>query len=109
MSTTTHQPEELAAVVGQVPGVDELYPTGPVLATVVSQVIGALTQEPAQPEFVAFTESADGVGASVAIGISDVAAATEICRRVYDTIEEYFVAAGTPAVTSINVTVARIG
>lgn len=109
MSTTTQHTEELAAVVGQVPGVDELYPAAPVLTTVVNQVVGALTQKPTPSEFVALTESDDGLTASVAIGISDVAAATEVCRQVYDTIEEYFVASGKPAVTSIKVTVARIG
>jgi hypothetical protein len=109
MSTTTHHEEALAAVVGQVPGVDELYPAAPVLTTVVKEVVGALTQKPTRPELVAFTESDEGIGAAVAIGISDGAAATDICRQVYDTIEEYFVAAGTPAVTSIKVTVARIG
>lgn len=109
MSTTTHRTEELAAAVGQVPGVDELYPAAPVLSTVVRQVVGAITQKPAAPEFVAVTESEAGLTASVAIGISDVAAATEVCRRVYDTIEEYFVASGDVAVTSIKVTVARIG
>jgi hypothetical protein len=109
MSTTTHSTEELAAVVGQVPGVDELYPAAPVLTTVLQQVVGAITQKPTAPEFVAVTESDEGLTASVAIGISDVAAATEVCRRVYDTIEEYFDASEKPAVTSIKVTVARIG
>jgi hypothetical protein len=109
MSTTTHQPAELAAVVGQVPGVDELYPTTPVLTTIVNQVVGAITQKPTEPELVSLTESDGGIGASVAIGISDEAAAADICRRVYDTIEDYFVAAGSPDVTSITVTVARIG
>ncbi|WEO78202.1 hypothetical protein BJQ94_03955 [Cryobacterium sp. SO2] len=109
MSSTTKRTEELAAAVGDVPGVDELYPAGPVLTTVVNHVVGALTQKPTEPELVALTESDDGVTASVAIGISDVEAATEVCRRVYETIEEYFVASGEPAVTSIEVTVARIG
>jgi hypothetical protein len=109
MSTTNHHTEALAAIVEKVPGVDELYPATPVLTTVVKEVVGALTQKPARLELVAFTETDAGIGASVAIGISDTAAATEICRRVYDTIDEYFVAAGTPAVTSIKVTVARIG
>lgn len=109
MSTTTHHTEELATVVGQVPGVDELYPTAPVLTTVVKQMVGALTQTPTRPELVTLTEADDGLTASVAIGISDAEAATEVCRRVYDTIEEYFVESGEPAVTSIEVTVARIG
>ncbi|MCU1446436.1 hypothetical protein [Cryobacterium sp.] len=109
MSTTTHRTEELAVVVGRVPGVDELYPTSPVLPTVVQRVVGVLTQRPTAPEFVAVTESDDGLTASVAIGISDVAAATDVCRRVYATIEGYFVASGEAAVTSIEVTVARIG
>jgi len=109
MSTTTDRTEELATVVGQVPGVDELYPTAPVLTTVVKQVVGALTQTPTRPELVTLTESDDGLTASVAIGISDAAAATDVCRRVYDTIEEFFVASGEPALTSIEVTVARIG
>ena len=109
MSTTTDRTEELATVGGQVPGVDELYPTAPVLTTVVKQVVGALTKKPAQPDLVAVTESDDGLRASVSIGISDEAAATEVCRRVYDTIDEYFAASSGPAVSSINVTVARIG
>jgi hypothetical protein len=109
MSTTTQHTEQLAAAVGQVPGVDELYPAAPVLTTVMNQVVGALTQKPTLPEFVAVTESDEGLTASVSIGISDVEAATEVCRQVYDTIEEYFVASGEPAVSSIKVTVARIG
>jgi len=109
LSSTTHRTEELATAVGQVPGVDELYPPAPVLTTVVKQLVGALTQTPARPELVTFTESDDGLTASVSIGISDAEAATEVCRRVYDTIEEYFVVSGEPAVTSIEVTVARIG
>jgi hypothetical protein len=109
MSTVTHCNEELAAAVEGVSGVDELYPATPVLTSVVNQVVGALTQRPSRPEFVAVTESDDGLRASVSIGISDGAAATDVCRRVYDTIEEYFVAAGEPAGTKIEVTVARIG
>jgi hypothetical protein len=109
MSTVTPCHEELAAAVEGVPGVDELYPTTPALASVVNQVVGALTQKPAVPEFVAVTESDGGLRASVSIGISDGAAATDVCRRVYDTIEEFFVASGEPAGTKIEVTVARIG
>jgi len=109
MSTTKKRTDELAAAVEQVDGVDELYPTAPVLSTVVNHVVGALTQKPVEPDLVALTESDDGVTASVAIGISDADAATEVCRRVYDTIEEYFVASGDPAVTAIEVKVARIG
>lgn len=108
MPHTTKHTEELAAVVEQVPGVDELYPAAPVL-NVVKQVVGAITQKPTGPEFVAVTVSDDGVSASVAIGISDAEAATEVCRQVYDTIAEYFVASGEPTVASIDVTVARIG
>jgi hypothetical protein len=108
MPHTAKHTEELAAVALQVPGVDELYPTAPVL-NAVKQVVGAITQKPTAPEFVTVTESDDGVTASVSIGISDVEAATEVCRQVYDTIEEYFVASGEPAVASIEVTVARIG
>ena len=109
MSTTTHQTEELAAVVEQVPGVVEMYPAVPVVTAVVKEVVAAITQKPAQPEFIAITESDAGLTASVAIGISDEAAATEVCRRVYDTIDEYFAASSGPTVASINVTVARIG
>lgn len=109
MSTTTKPTEELAAVVEQVPGVDELYPAAPILTTLVHQVVGALTTRPTSPELITVTETAEGLAASVAIGISDADAATEVCRRVYDTIEEYFVASGGPAVTSIEVKVARIG
>jgi hypothetical protein len=109
MSTVQNCTEELAAAVEQVPGVDELYPAAGVLTTVLKQAVGALTQKPTQPELVRITESEDGLRASVSIGISDGAAATDVCRRVYDTIEEYFVASGEPAGTNIEVTVARIG
>ncbi|TFC03213.1 hypothetical protein E3O42_07225 [Cryobacterium adonitolivorans] len=109
MSTPAKPTEELAAAVARVPGVDELYPAAPILATVVHQVVGALTATPTAPERVTLTETDQGVTASVAIGIADADAATEVCRRVYDTIEEYFVASGDPAVTSIEVKVARIG
>ncbi|MEC5184320.1 hypothetical protein RCH12_001785 [Cryobacterium sp. MP_3.1] len=109
MSASTKPTEELAAAVEQVPGVDELYPAAPIVATVVHQVVGALTAKPTAPEFVTLTETDEGVTASVAIGIADADAATEVCRRVYDTIEEYFVESGDPAVTTIEVKVARIG
>ena len=109
MSTTTKRTAELAAVVEQVPGVDEVYPATPVLTAVVNHVVGALTQKPRDPEFVALTETDEGVTASVSIGVADAGAATEVCRKVYDTIEEYFVESGDPAVTAIEVKVARIG
>lgn len=109
MSARTKPAEELAAVIEQVPGVDELYPAAPVLTKVVKRVVGSLTQQPTSPDFITLTETDEGVTASVAIGISDKDAATEVCRRVYDTIEEYLVAAGDPTVTNIQVQVARIG
>lgn len=109
MSTTTNRTEGLAAAVERVDGVDELYPTAPVLSTVVHQVVGALTNKPTQNEFVGLSESDDGITASVSIGISDAEAATEICRKVYDTIERYLAEPDEPTVTKIEVTVARIG
>jgi hypothetical protein len=109
MNTVTPCTEELAAAVEQVPGVDELYPATPVLSAVVNQVVGALTKKPAQPDLVAVTESDDGLRASVSIGISDDVAATDVCRLVHDTIEQFFVSSGKPAATRIEVTVARIG
>ncbi|MBX0300845.1 hypothetical protein K2F54_12755 [Cryobacterium sp. 1639] len=112
MSSTTTHTEKLAAAVEQVPGVDELYPANAVLSTVVHQVVAAITQKPATPEFVGLTETHDGITASVSIGISDAEAASEVCRQVYDAIDHYFAASAEPdepAVTRIEVTVARIG
>jgi hypothetical protein len=108
-SPTLPAADDLAAVVGAVPGVDELYPTAPVVVGIVKQAVGAITQKPAEREVVSFTESEDGVTASVAIGIADADAATEVCRRVYDTISEHFAASGDTAIAAIEVTVARIG
>ena len=109
MSTPTKPTEELAAAVEQVPGVDELYPAAPILATVVKEVVGAITATPTTPELVTLTETDEGVTASVAIGVTDGDAATEVCRRVYDTIEEYLATSGGPGVATIEVKVARIG
>jgi hypothetical protein len=112
MRSTTSHTEKLAATVEQVPGVDELYPATPVLTAVVQHVVGAITQKPATPEFVGLNESADGITASVSIGISDAESATEVSRQVYDTIDHYFAESAEPdepAVTKIEVTVARIG
>lgn len=108
-STAPKQTDELAAVIEGVPGVDDIYPATPVLATVVKEVVGAITRKPVAPQLVSLTESSAGLTASVSIGIADADAATDVCRRVYDSIAEFFTAAGDPAVTAIEVKVARIG
>lgn len=107
--TEPSRAEQLAAVVENVPGVDELYPAAPVLVGIVKDAIGALTRKPVTPNHVSVTESGAGVTASVSIGISDADAATDVSRRVYDSIEEFLVSDGDPAVAAIEVTVARIG
>lgn len=108
-STEPSRAEHLAAVVANVPGVDQLYPATPVLVGLVKEIVGTLSQKPAAAEMVSVTDSRAGLTASVSIGIGATESATEVCRRVYDAIEAHLAAAGDPVVAGINVTVARIG
>ena len=92
-----------------VPGVDEVYPAKPALAALAKNVLGALTRRAIAPEYVSVTDTDGGVKASVTIGIEGEEAAPDVLRRVYDSIEEYLAADGSPAVAAIEVKVARIG
>lgn len=100
--------DRLATAVGEVPGVEEIYPTRTVTEAL-RQVVGAVLAKPGAPTLVQLTETPDGLSASVAIGVSSGAAATEVSRQVYDTIEEQLTATGVSAVADIQVRVSRIG
>lgn len=108
-SPVSDQSDDLAAIVGSVPGVDELYPVTPALAALAKNVLSALTRRSVAAEYVSVTDTADGVTASVTIGIRSEAAATDVVRRVHDSIDEYLTTDRGAAVAAIEVKVARIG
>ena len=100
--------DELAAAVSGVAGVEEIYPARPA-TDLLKQVVGTVLAKPTTPTLVHLAESSAGVPASVAIGVSTGEAATDVSRRVYETIEEYLTKTGDSAVAEIQVKVARIG
>lgn len=100
---------ELESVVRAVPGVDTLYPTEPVVATIVGAIVGALTQRKGTSNLVTVTVGEAGVNVSVALRVLISEPATEVCRLVYDSIAMVLEARSITPIESIQVTVASIG
>ena len=100
---------ELESVVRAVPGVDTLYPTEPVVATIVGAIVGALTQRKRTSNVVTVTLGEAGINVSVALRVLNSEPATEVCRLVYDSIAMALEARSITPIDSIQVTVASIG
>ena len=104
--------DQLDEAVLAVPGVGALYAAAPLVATVVTTVIAtaveAVTGTPKSNSSVLIAEKKDGLEIAVKIGVSSPYAATDVSRRVHDSIAEQLDSTGSPAVAKIAVTVARI-
>ncbi|TFC57459.1 MULTISPECIES: hypothetical protein [unclassified Cryobacterium] len=100
---------ELESVVRAVPGVDSLYPTEPVVATIVGAIVDALTHRERTSNLVAVTMGDAGINVSVAFRAVSSEPATEVCRLVFDSIAMVLDASSITRIDSIHVTVASIG
>ena len=100
---------ELESVVRAVPGVDTLYPTEPVVATIVGAIVDALTQRERMSNLVTVTMGEAGINVSVAFRVLNSEPATEVCRLVFDSIVRVLDARSITPIDSIQVTVASIG
>ena len=100
---------ELESVVRAVPGVDTLYPTEPVVATIVGAIVGALTQKKRTSNLVTVSVGETGLNVSVALRVLNSEPATEVCRLVYDSIATTLETRSITPIDSIQVTVASIG
>ena len=109
MSEPAVAPDRLDDDILAVPGVDALYPAGPLLATVVTSVVAALIPSVDAPNPVVVVERSGGLSITANIGVGPDHAAPDVCRRVHDAIAEHFSRAGDPVIAEIAVTVARIG
>ena len=109
MSAVLPSTDELDEVVRRVAGVDSLYPARPLLATVVTATVGALTHRVTAVAAVVRTQGADGVRVTARIGIAADESAGEVSGRVHDAIAAHLRQSGDPAVAEITVVVARIG
>jgi uncharacterized alkaline shock family protein YloU len=105
-------PDRLDETVLAVPGVDQLYSTAPLVATVLSTVIStaveAVTGRPRSTSSVSVAEKKAGLVIAVKIGVTAPYAATDVSRRVHDAITAELGQSGNPDVAEIAVTVARI-
>jgi hypothetical protein len=109
MSEPAIAPDRLDDYILAVPGVEALYPAGPLLATVVTSVVAALIPSVAAPDPIVVVERSGGLSIAANIGVGPDHAAPDVCRRVHDAIAEHFSRAGDPVIAEITVTVARIG
>lgn len=108
MSDSAALTEELAALVGRVPGVMSIYSNEPVVAQAVKATVEAVMEQPAHAERIAVTDSPEGVDVSLHIGVGTVEPASAVVRAVYDEISANLTASG-QVIKSIRIKVGHIG
>ncbi|TFD72032.1 hypothetical protein [Cryobacterium fucosi] len=109
MSDVLPQTDRLDEAVLAVPGVDTLYSAAPLVATVITTAVDALTRRPPSANSVLVSREKAGLSVAVKIGVTDGHAATEVCRRVHDAIVEHLHGHEEHEIAEVTVTVARIG
>ena len=109
MTDAAELAENLEAVVRSVPGVAALYPTTPLVVTIVGSVVDALTHRENAPKLVTVTTGRAGLSVTARIGVADAASSTEVCRRVHDMIAANPAILAFAPINTISVTVASIG
>jgi len=100
--------DEIAALVGTVPGVMAIYTAQPVVAQTVKATVSALIGEPATAQRIHVADTPEGVDVSLHIGVAATDAAADVCRSVYDAVEANLTAAG-QEIMRISIKVGRIG
>ncbi len=109
MSDVLPPADRLDEAVLAVPGVDTLYSAAPLIATVITSAVDALTRRPPSANSVVVAHEKTGLSVAVKIGVADGYAATEVCRRVHDAIVEHLREYEEQEIAEVAVTVARIG
>ena len=109
MSDVLPPADRLDEAVLAVPGVDTLYSAAPLIATVITTAVDALTRRPPSANSVLVAREKTGLSVAVKIGVTDGYAATEVCRRVHDAIVEHLHGYEEHEIAEVTVTVARIG
>ncbi|TFC13238.1 hypothetical protein E3O19_12250 [Cryobacterium algoritolerans] len=109
MSDVLPPADHLDEAVLAVPGVDTLYSAAPLIATVITSAVDALTRRPPSANSVLVARDKAGLSVAVKIGVTDGYAATDVCRRVHDAIMEHLRGRADQEIAEIAVTVARIG
>ncbi|TFC08089.1 hypothetical protein [Cryobacterium mannosilyticum] len=109
MSDVLPQADRLDEAVLAVPGVDTLFPATPLIATVITTAVDALTRRAPSANSVLVAHETAGLSVAVKIGVTDGYPATEVCRRVHDAIVEHLREYEEQEIAEVAVTVARIG
>ncbi|KGJ81735.1 hypothetical protein GY21_01210 [Cryobacterium roopkundense] len=109
MSDVLPSTDRLDQIVLAVPGVDGLYAATPLAATVIGTALGALVGRPAAPNSVFVARQNEALSVTVKIGVADGYAAADVCRRVYEALQNHLTESTEQQVAEIAVTVARIG
>lgn len=106
MTETAELERVLVNLTTAIPGVLRVYPTGPVVHTVVEEAAAAVMNHPAPlPISIAVTDGQLAV--ALTIGLTGAAPAADLCRHVYDVIAEHLRQKLQP-VASIRVLIANI-
>ncbi|TFB86320.1 hypothetical protein E3O44_11985 [Cryobacterium algoricola] len=108
MTDTTALAADLETAVRAVPGVSALYPTAPLLATIVGAVVDAITTRTVSPALVSVSNGHAGLSVSTRIGVTDTQSAVSVSRLVYDTIAANPAIRAAEPIDTISVTVASI-
>ncbi len=109
MSDVLPPADRLDEAVLAVPGVETLYSAAPLIATVITSAVDALTRRPPSVNSVLVARDEAGLSVAVKIGVTEGYAATDVCRRVHDAIMELLRGRADQEIAEIAVTVARIG
>lgn len=99
---------EIAHAVLAVEGVQRLYSTGPVVASVVRTALGALTREQRRDDLITITDRDGVIEVRVCIGVASIAAAPLVCRHVFIRVDELLSTERDGRVRKIAVTVGSV-
>lgn len=107
MTINADYTDEIAALVGNVPGVTALYSAEPVIAHAAKAALAAVIDSPVTPHRLEVDAGPAGVSVTVHIGVSRQQSAADVCRAVHDEIAANITATG-ERIDTISVKVGRI-
>ncbi|TFD87820.1 hypothetical protein [Cryobacterium serini] len=108
MTSVLPSTDQLDALVRQVPGVESLYPAGPLLTAVLTVALDAVAHRAPAAPLVHVGEQGDGVRVTAKIGIGAAESSGHVSGRVHDAIAAHLEQGDYPPVVQIVVIVASV-
>lgn len=109
MTTGDLLAHELDALIGGVPGVSALYSATPMPERVLATVGKLITRLPTDIARTRVVEIETGTTIHIHIGVQDTTPAPDVCRNVYNAVEDHLHTAPRTTPVIIQVKVGRIG